>query len=589
MSEERSSAQLDIKYCGADEFPGLHGKRVCLSGVFARQSKSAVGELIKRRGGIVADHVSSNTDILLVGQYSNAAWKYGNYGTKIESAVRLQKQGCSILILKEQDFYSALEKTDSALRKSETEADECRKVLAELNARKELVQTELRNAEEAGQAKASEAAELEQKLRGEETKRDALRLEAGKQAKAKAELQKKVDRSNAEIEDLKKKNGNYRAEQDRLFAFAFKRKQDLKTLIEENERRIIEKKYELGEISLQLARQLNDERTAAEAAQAEKTVSALQAELSAARQEQHRLEQPVQELRREADEIEAGIQRENSRLAELRKAKEAEPVPEKRPEEEEEEKEEKEEEEALSVSETVLLLQAVVDYLNGKITVNAALQDVSDGLRALAVSAGKEIDDSYRSIQEVSYHFSRMVLAYKEIRTETEEPPIFTEVVKIYKTDRRRFEALLQNAAAQTPEMPDPDDEPAEDPGSAPASAAAPVALNKAEEQKAKEDFVNWLVKTKAIRYSEAMRFYMPFLNLANVYASTRLHGVSIYASDKSALEKDLAALREDAAFQAKDERVKSSCWCVLDLFAEFRKVSISYESNADGALIIED
>ena len=286
MAEENSSAELNIKYCGVDEFPGLQGKRVCLSGVFARQSKSAVGERIKRHGGIVVDYVSSNTDVLLVGQYSNAAWKYGNYGTKIENAVRLQEQGSSILILKEQDFYSILEKIDGGLPKNEEKSEwnpggssesECREQIAYWNKRRTSLRNAIFRLEGTAQAKKSALSALEQMICETEEKRDQCRLNAEKQERERAELQEKIDRLESEIAGLKKQSENYKQERDR---------------------------------------------SAAEAAAVEETLKAQQEMAASARQKWNGMELALQNMRRQVERIENSITQENVRLAEIQKENE---------------------------------------------------------------------------------------------------------------------------------------------------------------------------------------------------------------------------------------------------------------------------
>lgn len=83
-----------IDYCG---------KSICLSGEFNFGSKKQVEEYLVEKGAMIAKSVTSNLDVLILGEAGSAAWKYGNYGSKYEKARQLNSKGKSIVILKEND------------------------------------------------------------------------------------------------------------------------------------------------------------------------------------------------------------------------------------------------------------------------------------------------------------------------------------------------------------------------------------------------------------------------------------------------------------------------------------------------------
>ena len=83
------------------------GKKVCLTGNFARGSKSEVALEIEACGGTVTKTVTLSTDILIVGAEGDPKWSYGNYGGKVKRAMEIQAKGNSIKIVSEEDYYKS--------------------------------------------------------------------------------------------------------------------------------------------------------------------------------------------------------------------------------------------------------------------------------------------------------------------------------------------------------------------------------------------------------------------------------------------------------------------------------------------------
>lgn len=86
----------------------VEGKHVCLSGNFAFGPKSAVEEYVVQRGGIIDSSVKKTTDFLMIGDCECQAYSNGTYGTKVKKALEYNKKGCSIQIIKETDFFTAV-------------------------------------------------------------------------------------------------------------------------------------------------------------------------------------------------------------------------------------------------------------------------------------------------------------------------------------------------------------------------------------------------------------------------------------------------------------------------------------------------
>lgn len=96
--ENRSSAE-SADFCG---------KKVCLTGEFARGTREEITSLFENAGAKVMLSVSSKTDFLIVGGEGSADWSCGNYGTKVKKALELQNSGAKVCIMREEDALKCL-------------------------------------------------------------------------------------------------------------------------------------------------------------------------------------------------------------------------------------------------------------------------------------------------------------------------------------------------------------------------------------------------------------------------------------------------------------------------------------------------
>lgn len=97
---------LDIDTVETVEFQGL---AFCLTGDFVMGRKSTCEKLIAARGGIVRDTVSKKVRYLVAGGHGSPEWKHGKFGTKIERAQQLKREGVAILIIDEHTFSRAIQ------------------------------------------------------------------------------------------------------------------------------------------------------------------------------------------------------------------------------------------------------------------------------------------------------------------------------------------------------------------------------------------------------------------------------------------------------------------------------------------------
>lgn len=86
--------------------------RIVFSGAF--EDRWGLESLAAEKGLIVRSGVSGRTNILVIGNSPNDAWKHGSFGLKIEKAINLVNSGLDITIVSESKFVKALLKLPNA-------------------------------------------------------------------------------------------------------------------------------------------------------------------------------------------------------------------------------------------------------------------------------------------------------------------------------------------------------------------------------------------------------------------------------------------------------------------------------------------
>jgi len=74
------------------EFIDLIGMNFVLTGTFTSGKRKDIEELIKSQGGIVQKSLIQSTNYLVVGEITSNGWKFGNYGTKINKALKIKNE-----------------------------------------------------------------------------------------------------------------------------------------------------------------------------------------------------------------------------------------------------------------------------------------------------------------------------------------------------------------------------------------------------------------------------------------------------------------------------------------------------------------
>lgn len=85
------------------------GKTFCVTGVLNRGNRQELKNQIEKLGGITVDNVSKKTDYLIVGDNGNPAWAFACYGRKVEKALNYRKEGHTIMLIHEFDFFDILD------------------------------------------------------------------------------------------------------------------------------------------------------------------------------------------------------------------------------------------------------------------------------------------------------------------------------------------------------------------------------------------------------------------------------------------------------------------------------------------------
>ncbi len=89
------------------------GRVFCLTGDFVFAPRSVCAAAIEERGGAVVGSVTKKLNYLVVGGLGSPEWKHGSFGTKVEKAVALKRDGLPIRIVHEDHWANSLSQNAS--------------------------------------------------------------------------------------------------------------------------------------------------------------------------------------------------------------------------------------------------------------------------------------------------------------------------------------------------------------------------------------------------------------------------------------------------------------------------------------------
>ena len=96
--------------------------------------------------------------------------------------------------------------------------------------------------------------------------------------------------------------------------------------------------------------------------------------------------------------------------------------------------------------EAAILLDAYIQSKTGDYPESYYIQYVSNALRQMAINQRMEIDDAYRSVAGITFQMKSMASAYLGVTLVKKASKLFSDVVEIYRSKPREWEALLSNA-----------------------------------------------------------------------------------------------------------------------------------------------
>ncbi|WP_037427194.1 BRCT domain-containing protein [Shewanella sp. POL2] len=105
LSEEQRTL---VGICAACPDIAFEGSTFCFTGASSKYTRSGFNSIVEQLGGMSAKHVSKKVNYLVIGAEGNPCWAYACYGRKVEEAVKLRKEGVTLLIVHEHDFHDAV-------------------------------------------------------------------------------------------------------------------------------------------------------------------------------------------------------------------------------------------------------------------------------------------------------------------------------------------------------------------------------------------------------------------------------------------------------------------------------------------------
>ena len=100
----------DNSLCEKNPHIDLNGV-FCFTGASTRYSRSEFKKVITGLGGTVTEDITTRLNYLVIGNKGQPQWKFGSYGSKIDAAIKLKKNGHPIMIIHEIDLHAVIDAT----------------------------------------------------------------------------------------------------------------------------------------------------------------------------------------------------------------------------------------------------------------------------------------------------------------------------------------------------------------------------------------------------------------------------------------------------------------------------------------------
>ena len=96
--------------CSTNPIIDFTDKLFCFTGASEKTTREGFKNIVTSLHGEFKSGVTSKTDYLIIGNAGNPCWAYSCYGRKVEQALNLRKKGKKVIIIQENDFWSAIER-----------------------------------------------------------------------------------------------------------------------------------------------------------------------------------------------------------------------------------------------------------------------------------------------------------------------------------------------------------------------------------------------------------------------------------------------------------------------------------------------
>ncbi len=97
------------------------GHTFCFTGTFDLADRKTLSLAVESIGGYVSKSMTKKVNVLVVGMGGSDAWKFGDYGDKIQDALNLKAKGHNIIIISEEHWIEFVPSSiDFDTLKSET-------------------------------------------------------------------------------------------------------------------------------------------------------------------------------------------------------------------------------------------------------------------------------------------------------------------------------------------------------------------------------------------------------------------------------------------------------------------------------------
>jgi NAD-dependent DNA ligase len=102
-------SQLTVSgVCAVDPELLFSGRVFCFTGVSSRGPRKVFAEAVESNGGVFVDSIRQDLNYLIIGDEGNPCWAFSCYGRKVERVVEMRRNGASVLLVHERDFWDAL-------------------------------------------------------------------------------------------------------------------------------------------------------------------------------------------------------------------------------------------------------------------------------------------------------------------------------------------------------------------------------------------------------------------------------------------------------------------------------------------------